>query len=62
MINPSGTKSQQAEQKATKAKIIAMDFITFHERILMVPAQIIQFGSAWILVARVRFDFGLSTS
>lgn len=42
MIKPSGTADQKAEQKATKAKIIAMDFTTFRERILMVPAQIIR--------------------
>jgi hypothetical protein len=42
MIHPSGTAKQKAEQQATKAKLIAMDFTTFRDRILMVPAQIIR--------------------
>ena len=44
MIKPSGTKNQKAEQTAIKHKLIGMDFTTFRDRVLMVPAQIIRRG------------------
>ncbi len=42
MIKPSGTTKQKEEQAAIKSKLIGMDFTTFRERVLMVPAQIIR--------------------
>lgn len=42
MIKPSGRAEQKAEQKSLKQKIISMDFSTFRDRIVMVPAQIIR--------------------
>jgi hypothetical protein len=42
MIKPSGKPKQKAEQTAIKNKLIAMDFTTFRDRLLMVPAQIIR--------------------
>jgi hypothetical protein len=42
MIKPSGTAQQKAEQAAIKNKLIGMDFTTFRDRLLMVPAQIIR--------------------
>jgi hypothetical protein len=42
MIKPSGKPKQKAEQMAIKNKLIAMDFTTFRDRLLMVPAQIIR--------------------
>ncbi len=42
MIKPSGRAEQKAEQKTLKQKIISMDFSTFRDRIVMVPAQIIR--------------------
>lgn len=41
MIKPSGTADQKEEQAAVKQKLIGMDFRTFRDRVLMVPAQII---------------------
>lgn len=42
LIRPRGTKEQKEEQAAIKAKLIGMDFTTFRDRVLMVPAQIIR--------------------
>lgn len=42
MITPSGPASQRAEQAAVKSKLIGMDFTTFRNRIVMVPAQIVR--------------------
>lgn len=42
IIKPSGTAKQKAQQAAIKTKLIHMDFTTFRDRILMVPAQIIR--------------------
>ena len=42
MIKPSGTAKQQEEQATIKKKLIGMDFRTFRDRVLMVPAQIIR--------------------
>jgi hypothetical protein len=42
MIQPIGTADQRAEQTALKSQLIGMDFTTFRDRILMVPAQIIR--------------------
>ena len=42
MIKPSGSAIQKAEQAAVKSKLIGMDFTTFRNRIVMVPAQIIR--------------------
>jgi len=42
MIKPSGTAKQKEEQAAIKNKLIGMDFSTFRDRVLMVPAQIIR--------------------
>jgi hypothetical protein len=42
MIQPAGTAKQKAEQLVTKSKLLHMDFTTFRDRILMVPAQIIR--------------------
>jgi hypothetical protein len=44
MIKPSGRAERKAEQKSLKQKIISMDFSTFRDRIVMVPAQIIRRG------------------
>lgn len=43
-IKPAGAASVQAEQTRDKAKLLAMDFTTFRDRVLMVPAQIIRSG------------------
>jgi hypothetical protein len=42
LIKPSGTTKQKEEQAAIKSKLIGMDFTTFRDRVLMVPAQIIR--------------------
>ena len=42
MIKPSGRAEQKEEQKSLKQKIVSMDFNTFRDRIVMVPAQIIR--------------------
>jgi hypothetical protein len=42
MIRPSGTMQQKEEQAAIKSKLIGMDFRTYRDRVLMVPAQIIR--------------------
>lgn len=42
MIKPSGTAKQKEEQATIKVKLIGMDFTTFRDRVLMVPAQIIR--------------------
>lgn len=42
MIKPSGSSKQKSEQESMKAKVIAMGFTTFRNRILTVPAQIIR--------------------
>ena len=42
LITPSGTGKQKEEQAAIKNKLIGMDFTTFRDRVLMVPAQIIR--------------------
>jgi hypothetical protein len=42
MIKPSGRVEQKAEQESLKRKIISMDFSTFRDRVMMVPAQIIR--------------------
>lgn len=42
LIRPSGGSEQQAAESKVKAKLIAMDFTTFRDRFLMVPAQIIR--------------------
>lgn len=44
MIKPSGTAKEKEEQAAIKKKLIGMDFTTFRDRVLMVPAQIIRSG------------------
>ena len=44
MIKPEGTAKEKREQTAMKTKLIAMDFSTFRDRVLMVPAQIIRQG------------------
>ncbi len=42
LIKPRGRPKQKADQSALKAKLIHMDFTTFRDRILMVPAQVIR--------------------
>ena len=42
MIKPSGRAEQKAEQESLKRKVISMDFRTFRDRVVMVPAQIIR--------------------
>lgn len=42
LIRPSGTMKQKEDQAAIKSKLIGMDFRTFRDRVLMVPAQIIR--------------------
>lgn len=42
MIKPTGPAKQKKQQEAIKQQIIRMDFSTFCNRILMVPAQIIR--------------------
>jgi hypothetical protein len=42
MIKPSGTAKQKAEQATVKSKLVGMDFTTFRDRIVMVPAQIVR--------------------
>lgn len=42
LIKPSGTTQQKENQSAIKSKLIGMDFRTFRDRIMMVPAQIIR--------------------
>lgn len=44
MIRPSGDSKQQAQEKEVKEQIVRMDFTTFRNRILMIPAQIIRRG------------------
>lgn len=41
-IKPAGNATTKAEQTHAKAKLLAMDFTTFRDRVLMVPAQIIR--------------------
>lgn len=41
-IKPTGKATAKAEQAHAKAKLLAMDFTTFRDRVLMVPAQIIR--------------------
>jgi hypothetical protein len=48
MIKPSGRADQKEEQDALKKKIIGMDFTTFRDRVLMVPAQIIRRGRSLV--------------
>jgi hypothetical protein len=43
-IKPTGTAVSKQEQTRAKAKLLAMDFTTFRDRVLMVPAQIIRGG------------------
>ena len=43
-IKPAGNAASKAEQARAKAKLLAMDFTTFRDRILMVPAQIVRRG------------------
>ncbi|MGB7324457.1 MAG: IS1380 family transposase [Rubripirellula sp.] len=42
MITPSGVTKQKDEELAIRNKLIGMDFTTFRDRVLMVPAQIIR--------------------
>lgn len=42
MIRPSGNPEQRAREETIKQQIVRMDFTTFRNRILMVPAQIIR--------------------
>lgn len=42
MIQPAGSKEQRKEQESIKQKIISMDFSTFRDRVIMIPAQIIR--------------------
>lgn len=42
IIQPTGTATRKEEQAAVKRRIIRMDFRTFRNRILMIPAQIIR--------------------
>jgi hypothetical protein len=42
MIKPTGPEKEKKQQEAIKRQIIRMDFTTFRNRILMVPAQIIR--------------------
>jgi hypothetical protein len=42
MIKPTGRVEQKKEQESVKQKIISMDFSTFRDRVMMVPAQIIR--------------------
>ena len=44
MIRPGGDSTQQAQEKEVKEQIVRMDFTTFRNRILMIPAQIIRRG------------------
>jgi len=41
-IEPSGPSSAREAQLSAKSKLLAMDFTTFRDRILMVPAQIVR--------------------
>ncbi|QDU95794.1 transposase [Lignipirellula cremea] len=43
-IQPAGNGDSRAEQTRQKAALLAMDFTTFRDRVLMVPAQIIRGG------------------
>ncbi|QDU99123.1 IS1380 family transposase [Lignipirellula cremea] len=43
-IQPAGNGESRAEQTRQKAALLAMDFTTFRDRVLMVPAQIIRSG------------------
>jgi len=43
-IKPAGNAASKAEQARAKAKLLAMDFTTFRDRVLMVPAQIVRRG------------------
>lgn len=42
MIQPVGPEEQKKEQESIKQKIISMDFSTFRDRVMMIPAQIIR--------------------
>ena len=42
MIQPGGSQEQRKEQESIKQKIISMDFSTFRDRVMMIPAQIIR--------------------
>ena len=42
MIKPVGRAKQRQKQATLKQKIIAMDFFTFRDRLIMIPAQIIR--------------------
>jgi hypothetical protein len=44
MIQPRGNDDQKAEQAKVKRTLIGMDFRTFRDRILLIPAQIIRGG------------------
>ncbi|QDU89006.1 hypothetical protein Pla175_23910 [Pirellulimonas nuda] len=48
MIKPSGRPEQKAEQAAVKSGLIHMDFTTFRDRVLMVPAQVIRRGRSLV--------------
>ncbi|MFG0289774.1 MAG: hypothetical protein ACF8CQ_16460 [Rhodopirellula sp. JB044] len=41
-IKPSGIAKQKEDQASIKTKLIGMEFRTFRDRVLMVPAQIIR--------------------
>jgi putative NIF3 family GTP cyclohydrolase 1 type 2 len=43
-IKPAGNAASREEQTRVKNKLLAMDFTTFRDRVLMVPAQIIRGG------------------
>lgn len=48
LIRPEGDAAEQKEQAAAKRKVIGMDFATFRDRIMMVPAQIIRRGGGLV--------------
>ena len=43
-IKPTGNAASKTKQAGAKAKLLNMDFTTFRDRVLMVPAQIIRTG------------------
>jgi len=44
MIQPAGSEEEKKEQESAKRRIISMDFSTFRDRMMMIPAQIIRQG------------------
>lgn len=42
MIKPTGSTEQRKEQELIKRQVVRMDFTTFRDRLIMIPAQIIR--------------------